>query len=319
MPYTNINELDSVILELWQSGKFEKKTYLANHLISLYGDFGRSADSVRRSVSHILEKAIQAPKIVYSQYTPKILFLDIETAPIQSYVWSLWKQNVGLSQIISEWFMLCWSAKWIYSDKVLSGKLNQEELLDQNDKRICGDLWKLLDEADIIIAHNGDRFDIPKINTRFILNGYQRPSFYKTIDTLTVARKSFGFSSNKLDALAGYFKLEHKISTDFGLWDRCVKGDEEAMEYMSKYCDRDVSLLEEVYIKLRPWIINHPNLGMYFDSKDLICPNCGSTHLKESHDYYTTVGRYKVYRCKCGALSRVKKGDFDNSKLLRSI
>lgn len=319
MPYQDLNDLEGEILKLWESGKYQSKADLARHIITKYGDFNRPEDSIRRSISKIIDRYSEIEKKDNKTFTPKILLLDIETAPMQGYMWSIWKQNIGLNQIISEWFMLCWSAKWIYSDEVFSGKLNKKELLSQNDKRICGDLWKLLDDAELVVAHNGDRFDIPKINTRFIINGLNRPSPYRTIDTLTVARKQFGFSSNRLDVLAGYFGFDHKLSTDFSLWDRCVKGDTQAMDYMSKYCDRDVGLLEEVYLKIRNWIPNHPNIGLYFDTNEQICPNCGSTDLKECKPYYTTVGRYQTFRCKCGAISRVKKSDYNNSKLLRSV
>lgn len=319
MPYTNLQDIKDEVIELWETGDFKTIADLSRHIIKLYADFGRPEDSIRRSISDIISKSKNKDSEIIEQYTPKILLFDIETAPLQGYMWSLWKQNIGLNQIISEWYMLCWSAKWLYSDKVFSGKLNKEELLNQDDKRICSELWSLLDEAELVIAHNGDRFDIPKINTRFIMHNLKRPSPYRTIDTLTVARKQFGFSSNKLDALAGYFGFEHKISTDFTLWDRCVKGDVEAMDYMARYCDRDVLLLEEVYLKLRNWIPNHPNIGLYFDTKEHICPNCGSTDLTEGKPYYTTVGRYQTFRCKCGAISRVKKSDYDNSKLLRSV
>lgn len=319
MPFTDIQELKSEIVTLWESGKYSSIADLTRHIIAEHGDFGREQDSLRRSVSKMIAKHEIPQNKDIKQFIPKILLLDIETAPLQGYIWSLWKQNIGLNQIISEWFMLCWSAKWIYSDEVFSGKLNKKELLNQNDRRICGDLWRLLDEAELVVAHNGDRFDIPKINTRFIMNGLNRPSPYRTIDTLTVARKQFGFSSNRLDALAGYFGFEHKLSTDFTLWDRCVKGDTEAMDYMSEYCERDVLLLEEVYLKIRNWIPNHPNIGLYFDTTEHICPNCGSTDLIEGKPYYTTVGRYQTFRCKCGAISRVKKSDYDNSKLLRSV
>lgn len=319
MPYQNIDGLKSEIINLWKSGKYSTIADLTRHIIAEYGNFGREQDSVRRSVSKILAKNETSQHKVIKRFTPKILILDIETAPLTGYMWSLWKQNIRLKQIISEWFMLCWSAKWIYSDKVFSCKLNKKELLNQDDRRICRDLWKLLDEADLVVAHNGDRFDIPKINTRFIMNGLDRPSPYRTIDTLTIVKKQFGFSSNQLDTLAGYFGFDHKLSTDFSLWDRCLKGDTEAMNYMSKYCDRDVLLLEEVYLKIRNWIPNHPNVGLYFDTIEHICPNCGSTDLTEGKPYYTTIGRYQTFRCKCGAISRVKKSDFVNSNLLRNV
>lgn len=240
---------------------------------------------------------------------PKILIFDIETAPMQSYVWGLWKQNIHIDHIINEWFVICWSAKWLYSNEVLGDVITPDEILKQDDKRVVTSLWKLFDEADIIVAHNGDRFDIPRMKTRFIINGLKPPSPYRSIDTCLVARKQFGFSSNKLDALATYFGFDHKLDTDFELWKKCLEGDQEALDYMLLYNNRDVTLLEEVYLKLRPWIQNHPNIGNYLDSDKPICSNCGSTDLTliDNRYYYTQVGKYPLYRCQCGCITRGRK------------
>ena len=150
--------------------------------------------------------------------------------------------------------------------EVYSNVLTPQEILNEDDGRIVKNLWKLLDEADIVIAHNGKKFDIPKINARFILNECPPPSFYKQIDTKEVAAKQFGFSSNKLDALAGYFGFKVKLDTDFSLWERCMRGDDEALQYMEIYNRHDVELLEEVYIRLRPWIKAHPNVALYVEA-----------------------------------------------------
>jgi len=121
--------------------------------------------------------------------------------------------------------MISWAAKWLGSQEVLSECLTPEEILEESDDRITKQLWSLMDQADIVIAHNGKRFDVPKMNSRFILAGLPPTSPYIQIDTKEVAAKQFGFSSNKLDALAGYFNIEHKDDTDFDLWKRCIDGD----------------------------------------------------------------------------------------------
>ena len=113
--------------------------------------------------------------------------------------------------------MLSWSAKWLDSNETFSAVLTPEEALHEDDTRIVKDLWILLDEADVVIAHNGKKFDVPKCNARFIVAGLAPPSFYKQIDTLDIAKKQFGFSSNKLDALAGYFGFKTKLDTSFEL------------------------------------------------------------------------------------------------------
>lgn len=239
---------------------------------------------------------------------PKILVFDIETSPLEAYVFqkSVYKTSISDEQVISEWFMLCWSAKWLFSGEILSNGLTGREAINEDDSRLVKDLWKLLDEADIVVAHNGDGFDIPNMNTRFILTGMKPTSPYQTIDTYLIARKQFGFTHNSLDALSKLFGLGEKKPTDFDLWKRCKRGDEEALKYMLDYNVEDVRLLEEVYLKLRPWIKNHPNLGLYLDSNVEVCPNCGSSNVRWLHNkyYYTQTQKYPVYQCECGAIGR---------------
>ena len=241
---------------------------------------------------------------------PKILILDIETSPMKAYVWKRWKENISLDQTISEWFCLCWSAKWLYSNEVYSNVLTPDEVKSEDDNRIMKSLWDLLDEADIVVTHNGDMFDIPKINSRLIVNNLPPVSPYFSIDTCKICKKQFGFSSNKLDALASYFGFKHKLDTDFNLWKSCLEGDITALNYMEEYNKQDVILLEEVYIKLRPWIKGHPNIGNFMNDDIVRCACCGSNNMELDKDkyYYTSVGKYPLYICKdCGAISRGRK------------
>jgi len=251
---------------------------------------------------------------IESNKLPKVLVFDIETSPLRAYVFqkSVWRANITDEQVISEWYALCWSAKWLFDDQIMSARLTGEEARFEDDERITKLLWKLLDECDIAIAHNGDSFDIPNMNTRFILNGLPPTSPYQTIDTKAVASKQFGFTHNSLDALAKLFKLGEKKKTDFELWTRCVNGDNEALKYMEEYNQGDVSLLEEVYLKLRPWIKGHPNLGLFVESDVPVCPNCGSENVKWTGKFYfTQTGKYETYRCECGAYGRSRTNAYD--------
>lgn len=246
---------------------------------------------------------------------PKVLLFDIETSPLSAFVFqkSIWKTNVSADQVISEWFMLTWSAKWLFEDEVMSQRLTGKEAKAEDDSRLVEGLWKLLDEADIVIAHNGDGFDIPNMNTRFIVLGFPPPSPYQTIDTMLVARKQFGFTHNSLNALAKIFGFEAKKDTDFELWKSCVDGNEEALKYMQEYNMWDTQLLEKVYLKLRPWIRNHPNIGLYVDSMEAVCPNCGGEDLTwvEGKFHYTQVAKYPIFYCKCGAYGRSRTSAVD--------
>lgn len=250
---------------------------------------------------------------------PKILILDVETAPMRSYTWGRWKQNIGLPQTISESFMLTWSAKWLFDNNIMSARLSGHEALEEDDYELVLKLWDLLDQADIVIAHNGEKFDIPVINGRCVIHGMMPPSPYQQIDTLKIAKRQFRFSSNKLDALATYFGLPTKLPTEFQLWADCMKGSEEALGYMEKYNKYDVELLENVYLALRPWIKSHPNVALYMESKHELCGNCGSDKIEEVGYYYTSTGRYKTYRCNCGALSRVRTTDYPKEKRKRLL
>ena len=257
----------------------------------------------------VIEVAKEKPQL------PKILLLDIETAPMNVYVWKMWKQNVYDSQVERDWFCLSWSAKWLFDENIYSDRLTTEEAVKCDDERIMGSIWDLLDEAQIVIGHNVEDFDLSKLNMRFLFHGMKPPMPYQTIDTLKILRKYFGFSSNKLDYVSKALGLAGKIDDGgFDTWVGCMKGDEESLVKMEEYNKGDVLLLEEVYVKLRPWIKSHPNVGLYIDATEPICPNCGSTHLEWGGSYYTQVGRYMTFRCECGAIGRHRSSDLSKDK-----
>jgi len=231
---------------------------------------------------------------------PRILMVDIETAPMEVYVWGLYKQFIPHGNVIKDWCLLSWCAKWLYDDEIQSDVATIDEARDRNDKRITQSIHKLLDDADIIVGHNLDKFDDRKIKARFITNGIEPPSPYRTIDTLKVARREFALPSYKQDYLTKYFGLTNKINvSEFGgfeLWKNCVTGNKKALDDMVHYNKYDVIGLEELYLKLRPYIKNHPNLGVLMDEDT--CPNCASEHLEETDSsYFTAANKFPVYRC----------------------
>lgn len=239
---------------------------------------------------------------------PKILIFDIETAPMMAFVWKRYKENISLDQTISESYMLCWSAKWLYEDKVMGDALTSEEAYLEDDKRIVSSLYDLISQADIIVAYNGKNFDIPYMNQRFLVYGFPPYKPVHVVDPYETARTVFRFSSNKMDNIATQLGLQNKIKTDFKLWRDCVSGDEKALNDMLTYNKQDVVVLEEIYCRMLPWIKNHPNISNYLDNKES-CVKCGSENIAKLNSYfYTPSGRYELYRCKsCGAIFRGKK------------
>ncbi len=237
---------------------------------------------------------------------PKVLLWDVETTPMEVYVWGLFgNKYINHGNIIKDWNILSWAAKWLFSADMMSDILTPEEARSRDDKRIMEGIWKLLNEADIVIGHNSRKFDHKKLNTRFIMNNYGPPMPYQTIDTLEVSRRHFNFASNRLDYLGQLMTNKGKIETNFQLWTDCLAGNQEQLDFMKKYNEMDVLLLEEVYVQLRPWIKSHPNMNIYMESTEPGCGNCGSNDVTEGKEYITTANRYMAYRCNnCGAIMR---------------
>ena len=102
----------------------------------------------------------------------KVLFYDIETAPNLAYVWGQYDQNVV--QQYREWYLLCFSYKWEGQKSTSVVSLTDfPDVYDkdpEDDSAVAQVLWDLFDEADVVIAHNGDKFDMKKANARFIVH-----------------------------------------------------------------------------------------------------------------------------------------------------
>jgi ssDNA-binding Zn-finger/Zn-ribbon topoisomerase 1 len=246
---------------------------------------------------------------------PRILVFDIETSPIIAPVWGLFKQNISHKHIIKDWFVINWAAKWLFEEEIMTGVLTPKEAKKGDDNRIIKKIWDIFDRADMVIAHNGDRFDIAKLNSRFLKYDFKLPSPYQSIDTLKTARK-FRNTSNKLDYLCGMLDIATKIETGgMTLWLDCIKGDKKALTTMDEYCQNDVLILEQLYIRLRPYMRNHPNLGLYMDSDYELCPNCGSDMLKWGYLHYTRANIYECARCNdCGSYMRARKSTLPKEK-----
>lgn len=242
----------------------------------------------------------------------KILLFDIETSPILANIWGLWTETRDFKFVDVDWYVLSWSAKWLDSKTTIVKSLPDYPNYKKNpqdDSALLKDLWKLLDEADIVIGHNAKKFDVKKINTRFLINGLFPPSTYRVIDTLEIAKRHFAFTSNRLDTLGQILGLGKKADTGgFTLWKNCMMGDMPSWKKMCKYNKQDVVLLEKVYLKLRPYWNNHPNTAIdSLTGDDVVCPMCGSVDLIRRGYAYTNASKFARLCCKsCGKWSRTK-------------
>ena len=226
----------------------------------------------------------------------RTLLLDVETSPIQAWVWGLWDQNVGLNQIIEPTRVICFAAKWLDEPDIYFVRADKDDLPQE--------AWNFLNGADVVMHFNGAAFDIPHLNREMLEAGLTPPSPYKQIDLLTVSRKMFKFPSNKLAYITEALGLEGKVKHEgFELWIKCMAGDDAAWKRMKKYNKRDVTLLQDLYELLQPWIPSHPSHAAF--TGEHVCPKCGGSDLKRRGWAYTSVSKFIQWHCEsCGAWSR---------------
>lgn len=245
--------------------------------------------------------------------SPRILTLDVETAPIEAYVWGLFDNNVALNQIKTEWSILSYAAKWLGEKKIIyedtSGRGAKKV---RDDKRLMRGLHELLDEAEIVVGQNHKKFDLRKINARFIEHGYKPPSPFHTVDTTIEARRYFGFTSKKLEWMSKHLtdtpKDSHKEFPGFELWTECLSDNPRAWREMKKYNIRDVEATEKVYLRLLPWMTTHTNVAAFIQDKEPRCPKCGSDKLQSRGYAYTQQAQYPRWQCTgCGGWARGKQ------------
>lgn len=240
---------------------------------------------------------------------PRIVTLDIETSPIVAYVWSLWKVNIGLNQIVDEWSILSYCIKELGKRKV-SYVDTSKKANPRDDYDLLVALHAELSEVDIVIAQNGKAFDLKKINARFIEKGFAPLPPIKVIDTMLAAKEIAKFTSNKLEWLSKHLtdtpKYAHSEFPGMELWTECLKGNPKAWKVMKHYNCVDVPATEELYLKLRPYMVGHPNLAAYYDDDKMRCPRCASTSLTAlSKPALTQTGEYTRYQCgDCGGFAR---------------
>lgn len=245
---------------------------------------------------------------------PAILVYDIETAPSLVYTWTNWKANVIATE--RDWYILSFAYRWYGKNTTRFVGLYESPTYDpdaHDDAYVVERLAALFDRADIVVAHNGDKFDQKKANARFMFHGMPPPSPYQEIDTLKESRRYFNLYSHSLDESGRYSNLGRKEQhTGIHMWLGCMAGDMKHWRTMRKYNVRDVKQLEEWYEKVRPWMGRpgkkaHPNMG-FWKRNQAACSNCGSTDLVRKGTHRTGVSEFQTFQCQeCNAYSRARK------------
>lgn len=218
----------------------------------------------------------KTPRRAGKDVSPRIALFDLESSPQEGKNWG-GTYEVDILEITRYSHMLAWAVKDLW------GKTEVKALPDyplykrdkRSDKALVKDLHRKLSEYDLIIAHNGDKFDLRYMNARFAFYNLKPIPPYKTVDTCKAARRYFLFPSNKLNDLLVFLGYPPKVKTGgYDLWKSCIKGDMKAWGLMKKYNAYDAEGLEYVYKRLLPYISNHPVL-----STELVCPACLSSDI----------------------------------------
>jgi DNA polymerase elongation subunit (family B) len=244
----------------------------------------------------------------------KVLLLDIETAPNKAYVWGLFDQNIAHEHLEESSYILCWSAKWLGEEGLAFASCQKG-----SQKKMLKGIWKLLDEADVVVHYYGSKFDIPVLNREFAKHGFLPPAPYKQVDLKLVCAKVFKFESNKLDYVAQALSLGHKVKhAGFKLWVGCMEGDQESWAKMEEYNRGDVTLLEKLYRRLLPWIPSHPSISTFRDIE--CCPKCGSERFQRRGVAVAITRSYQRYQCSaCGSWFRSAKSEKPKSGRMQNI
>lgn len=226
---------------------------------------------------------------------PRILLYDTEVSPTLGWTYGLYDTRVIRTE--HQPFIMSYSYRWYGEKTTHFERVNIENMRPTNEEEFITKLRDLFDEADILIAHNANRFDNKIANASFIRLGLSPPSPSRTVDTLQVARRVAKYNSNSLNALGEVLGVGQKTTvTHADLWYQCLNNDERAWRSMKKYNNQDVAVLYGIYEKLLPYMNNHPNVAV-IDGEECACPNCGSKDYQRRGFRYTNASKYQRVQC----------------------
>lgn len=119
-----------------------------------------------------------------------------------------------------------------------------------DDGQLAEDFAKKLDECHILIAHNGNRFDVPWMRTLALKHGFQWRE-KKLVDPCALAWKRYKLSNNSLQTVANFLGLGQKMPLAESVWrDAILNNDDEAWQLLKTRCESDVTILNAIAAKV---------------------------------------------------------------------
>jgi len=254
---------------------------------------------------------------------PKILYIDIENSRmvIEFQTYSLYDNNrISPKDIKHDWYITCAAWGWLNNKTQKIQKIQTVAVNDfktykkdfRDDRLLVKKLHEVISQADLIVGHNSDSFDLKKINYKFIKYGLPALDLPPTVDTLKSAKKYARSTSNSLYYLAKEFEVPMKIDLPKGVMHAADNGCPKALKQLVDYNKGDIRAGASLYFKLLPYIKNHPTIdkimGKKVDKDRPNCQNCGSSKVESKGLRTTKSGKFRRYRCKdCGSSTQGKK------------
>jgi len=235
----------------------------------------------------------------------KILILDIELAPMVIYQWSLDNRGwTSPNNIVEDSYVLTWAAGWHNQKKVYSDSIHKS-----GKKGCIQSIHKLLDAADCVVGYNSIQFDMKILESKFLEYGLPRVE-YNNIDLMRVCKRHFRFSSFSMNYVAKKLKIgQEKLETGgFDLWKGCMAGKASSFKKMLKYNIQDIHVTRALYYKLRPYMKEHPNYGLFREER--VCPTCGSDKINKKGLRYNKTSVYQRWYCtNCSSHSQSRQAE----------
>ena len=255
---------------------------------------------------------------------PRVLFLDIETSRVKVDL-NVWSSDIKHRQtrvtpddITGDWFMLSWAACWAFGE-TFGTIVTPQEAKKRNDKRIVKELHAVMKLADFIVTYNGNKFDLKRINWRFMFYQLKPIPYYASLDVMKKLQDVADPTSKSLDFVAIQLGYGGKVENPPGLWDMVESGDKESLDHMLKYNKVDVDKTHDVYFHTKPYWKVHPNFGAFLDMYQSVdktldvgknnhrCPRCMNGVISDekfTKQRQTPTGYfYKTANCPhCGAV-----------------
>jgi len=172
------------------------------------------------------------------------------------------------------------------------------------EKRLLKDMSDRLLDCDVWLTHFGSWYDLPFINTRLI---YHRlpiiPPNFNHLDTWKISKNRLKLRNNRLITISEFLGTrDEKNAIKPEQWLRALGGHRESMAYIVEHCRRDVLVLEEVYERIKPLVLDHPNRGL-IDGRGG-CSICGAHKLQRRGYRVTRTRKYERFQCQaCGGWS----------------